>query len=389
MPVPESLAATITFDEACHRGWDVLIVGAGPSGALAAMELARRDVAVLLVDKAEFPRRKVCGCYLNGSALATLSRVGLSDLLEQLSAPRVGGVRLGANGRVAELKLPPGAALSREALDTALVKRAIEAGALFLPGVEAKSETVHDDRCEAALRQASREGVATAKITIVADGVGGQFVRDDPELNYRTAPRSLVGASATTDQIPDEYRPGTIQMAVGSAGYVGCLQLEDGRLDIAAAFDPRKLRETRGPGELAQRIADQSGLPRLLGLESLKWIGTPPLTRKPTAKAAHRLFLIGDAAGYIEPFTGEGISWALATGREIAPLAARAAVDYSPNMIREWNQSHRRLLGARQRLCHWLTKSLRKPRLAQSAVVVLSRFPVLASPFVQLLNRAP
>ena len=67
------IAATVQFDEAVNQTWDVIVVGAGPAGSLTARELARLGRRVLLVDKASFPRPKVCGCCLSGSALAALS----------------------------------------------------------------------------------------------------------------------------------------------------------------------------------------------------------------------------------------------------------------------------------------------------------------------------
>src|SRR5262249_26661731 len=72
---PVQVSATLTLEEAARRSWHALVVGAGPAGATAARELARRGLDVLLVDRAAFPRWKVCGCCLNGNALATLAHV--------------------------------------------------------------------------------------------------------------------------------------------------------------------------------------------------------------------------------------------------------------------------------------------------------------------------
>jgi menaquinone-9 beta-reductase len=194
--------------------------------------------------------------------------------------------------------------------------------------------------------------------------------------------------SAMTDVLPLDYESGTIHMAIGPAGYVGALQLEDGRLDVAAAFDPKQLRQST-PGALAQVTSDQSGLPALTGLESLKWLGTPPLSRTPTSPAAHRLFLIGDAAGYVEPFTGEGMSWALASGRAVASFARDHIESDSPVHARGWIREHRRLFKNRQRMCHLVTRGLRRPWLAKLSIKVLDRIPALATPYLRWSNRAP
>ena len=112
--------------------WDVIVVGAGPAGSVTARELARRGRRVLLVDKAIFPRMKVCGCCLNSAAIRTLERLGLAHVLE--GAIPLDRVRIAAGARSADVNLPRGMALSREVLDARLVEAAIEAGAEFRPG---------------------------------------------------------------------------------------------------------------------------------------------------------------------------------------------------------------------------------------------------------------
>lgn len=386
--MPRPLSATCSLDHATESAWDVLVVGAGPAGALAARQLSHSGLNTLLVDKARFPRRKVCGCYLNRSGLATLGAVGLGTMSDRLGAPRVSKIRLGSNHRLAELQLPPGAALSREAFDSALVEEAIIAGAHFLPEVEAKFEDIDERRCEVELLAANQLHKIHCKIVVAADGVSGQLLRGRDDVQYRTTSDSLLGAATITEQLPADYESGTIHMAVGKTGYVGALQVEDGRLDIAAAFDAQALRAS-GPGHLAEQICGQSGLPSIPGLASLRWLGTPPLSRRPSKTFGERVFLIGDAAGYVEPFTGEGMSWALATGRAVAPIVKRAVVDYTPALGEEWAKCHRALLGRRQRICQWLTRGLRRPTLATWGVAALARFPSVADPLISWLNQAP
>lgn len=388
MSAKESLPSTCTPEEASMRLWDVVVIGAGPSGSLAARQLAAEGAAVLLADKAGFPRPKVCGCYLNGSALATLEAVGLGGLPERLGAPIVSRVRLGFNHRTAEIALPNGAALSRYALDAELALQAVRAGSRFLARTEAKVGDLNDEAREVKLHCGTAVHKTRAKVVVVADGVGGQSLKECRDIEYKLASRSLVGTSATSDSLPANYSPGTIHMAIGRAGYVGALQLEDGRLDVAAAFDPGRLKDS-SPGDLAQLTADQSGLPALSGLGDLRWLGTPPLSRTPTRPAAHRLFLVGDAAGYVEPFTGEGISWALSSARLVVPFVLRNIESNLPDLPQQWAAEHRRLLKPRQRVCRWLTRGLRRPWLASASVAALHRMPSLAAPVVRWLNKAP
>src|SRR5205085_6540700 len=122
------VSPTLSLADAAARSWDVAVVGAGPAGATAARELARRDCAVLLIDRAMFPRSKVCGCYLNANAQATLAAVGLGGLTTACGALPIHHLILGTHGASARLPLPGGVLLSREAFDTALIRAAIAAG---------------------------------------------------------------------------------------------------------------------------------------------------------------------------------------------------------------------------------------------------------------------
>jgi len=96
--------------------------------------------------------------------------------------------------------------------------------------------------------------------------------------------------------------------------------------------------------------------------------------------------VLGDAAGYVEPFTGEGIAWALATGAAVAPLAARAPAGWQPALARQWADVHRRIVG-RRFLCRATAAILRRPRLVRLAIRLLALAPALAAPIVGLLNR--
>src|SRR5262249_6618229 len=122
-PVPAVVEAAVT--------WDALVIGAGPAGSVTARELARRGLRGLLVDKANFPRAKVCGCCLNAAAVATLRRLGFGHGPPG-AVPR-GRVPIGAAGHTACLGLPRGRALSRGAFDARLVDEAVKGGAEFRP----------------------------------------------------------------------------------------------------------------------------------------------------------------------------------------------------------------------------------------------------------------
>jgi flavin-dependent dehydrogenase len=376
-----TIEATLTPARAARLSWQVIVVGAGPAGALAARELARRGRAVLLVDRAAFPRAKVCGCCLNARALATLAAVGLTDLATRRGAVPLGDILLAAPGRRARLPLPGGAVLSRDALDAALVTEAVAAGAAFLPRTWAALGPVTASRREVALTESGTTVTASAPVILAADGLGGQFLAGDRAA--QVAPHSRIGAGVIAGAAADAFAPGRVYMACAAGGYVGLARLEDGRLDVAAAFDRDAVRRAGGPGELAARILQAVGFPPVPGLAGLPWRGTPALTRLSARPAAERVLALGDAAGYVEPFTGEGIAWALASAAAIAPLAARG---WDGLTGRAWTALHRQVVAGRQGTCRLAAQVLRRPRLARALIGLLGWLPGLALPVVNRLN---
>jgi menaquinone-9 beta-reductase len=344
--------------------WDALVVGAGPAGSVTARELARRGCRVLLVDKAAFPRAKVCGCCLNGAAVRTLERLGLGHVLD--GAVPLDRVTVAAGSRTAELRLPHGVAISRGVFDARLVEEAMRAGAEFRTATVVNRES---------------DLLSQARVVILASGLtGGEAV---PERGSRIG----AGVVLPAELAPAFFEPGTIYMATGRGGYVGLVRVEDDRLDVAAAFDPAFVKSAGGLGPAAETILGGVGWPVPTGLADVHWKGTPALTRRPVALGGHRLFAVGDAAGYVEPFTGEGMAWAVMSAAALAPIAARAVRGWDEGLVREWATTHRRVVGRRQRVCRVVARVLRSPVLTGLAVRALLLFPVLSRPVVAALNR--
>jgi flavin-dependent dehydrogenase len=384
-----TLAGTCDLEAAAARAWDAVVVGAGPAGALAARESARRGLAVLLVDREPFPRWKVCGCCLSARALETLAAVGLGDLPGTRGALPLREVHLATRRRAARVPLPTGAALSRQALDAALVEAAVAAGAGFLPGTRAALGDLSAGGRTVLLRRRDEEVRVQARLVIAADGLASGLLDGAPGFRMDTAAKARVGAGAIADGVPPFYGPGIIFMACGRGGYLGLVRLEDGRLDLAAAFDLARVRHCGGPGRAAAAVLEEVGWPAIPGVAALSWRGTPRLTRRLIPLAGERLFALGDAAGYVEPFTGEGMAWALAGAAALAPLAARAARHWRPALAAEWAARHRHAVARRQHACRLTAHVLRHPRLVAIIVGLLAHAPGFAGPFVRYLHQPP
>jgi flavin-dependent dehydrogenase len=391
-----SIAASVSLAEAtAQRTWGVVIVGAGPAGATAARELARRGVEVLLVDQASFPRWKVCGCCLNGRALAALAAAGLGNLPARCGAVPLSIIELAARGRKARLSLEGSVALSRERFDAALVEEALRAGAAFLPQTRAAlaSASSHSRLPSTAkdvrvveLYQGSFMAEVRCRCVLAADGLGGKLLSRAGVSAAPAVPGSRIGAGTVVADAPAFYRSGTVYMSCGAHGYVGLVRLEDGRLDVAAALAADWVRACGGPGGAAAAAVEEAGWPLIPGLAEACWRGTAALTRSPSRRAAERLFMLGDAAGYVEPFTGEGMAWALAGGLAVAPLAARAVQRWTPDLADAWTELYRRVITRRQYACRAAALVLRYPLVARTLIHLLARVPSLAAPFVRHLN---
>lgn len=382
-----TIPATLSLKEAARRTWDVLVVGAGPAGALAAHQCGTRGAATLLVDRAAFPRGKVCGCCLNGRALAALQAVGLGDLPTTCGAVPLRAMELRAGTQSALLTLA-GVALSRETFDAALVRAAQRAGAHFLPQTRAAlapGDAVADCR-RTWLHGPAASVEVRARCVLAADGLGGKLLARAGLGAAPPAAGARIGVGTVVDAAlaPAQYQPGTVYMACGARGYVGLVRLEDSRLDLAAALDPEEVHARGSPGRAVAALLAGAGLVVPV-LDAQAWHGTAALTRRALRCASGRLFVVGDAAGYVEPFTGEGMAWALEAARSVAPLALAAARSWQPGLVRTWEAFYQHRTH-RQLLCRTAAAVLRRPFLARSLIRLLAHAPFLAAPVVQYLN---
>jgi flavin-dependent dehydrogenase len=217
------------------KAWDVTVVGAGPAGAVAAYRLARRGLSVLLLDQAHFPRPKACGGCLNRAVLAALNAVGLGHVPAECGALPFLRARIATGPKhSADVALPGGLAVSREAFDAELVNEARRAGVTVRTGVRAAVDPM-------GVRLTNGETVP-ARVAIVATGLAGNT---GPAA---AGSRVGVGAVISADGAPDGFEVGTIHLAVARFGYVGAVRVEGDRLDVAAAFDPGFIRSRGGPG---------------------------------------------------------------------------------------------------------------------------------------------
>ncbi|MGQ0553675.1 MAG: NAD(P)/FAD-dependent oxidoreductase [Planctomycetota bacterium] len=372
----------------------MIVVGAGPAGALAALLLARAGARTLLVDRARFPRAKVCGGCLNASALQLLKRVGLGELPERLGAVPLHQARLRVRGSETWLALPGGAALSRGRLDSALAEEAERAGATLRLGWAARRT---EPSCDAGtlslelVHETQQHEQHTTRLLLAADGLGGRTLGAD---TVTIAKHARLGAGLVLDEAPRGLAPGEIHLAFGRGGYVGFTCVEGGRATVAAALSPAAVKLAGGARQAALAVLAESAGSRLTNTlgEQLRdddspWQGTGLLTQRPASAAAQRTFALGDAAGYVEPVTGEGIAWALQAAIAVTPLALHGCEQWDDSLVRRWAGVCREFARQRQKGCRLAARLTRSPRLLSGLLGVSRRWPSLSQPLLGLLRQ--
>lgn len=351
---------------------EIIIIGAGPAGSTAACLLARSGAQVVLTDRATFPRMKLCGGCLAQTGFKLLEANQLAALPTLACSPIIDRLNLQSATRSMSLSVPPYRVIDRAAFDSDLVHAATNAGVRFLPKTLAH---VRPDYTVELTRSGQETETLSARVIIVADGIKGAALRKMSAFTWRIDPDARVGLGAIVSALPSGCAPDAITMLHGQNGYAGIAPLHTGQALIAAAVDPAWVRI---PHDTPPLIALLHELGLAIDPETPLRItgGAPGLTRtRDSIEADGRVFLIGDATGYIEPFTGEGMTWALQDACMIARHAS--ATIGGRYTLGTWTAQHRRVNRRRKALCRYSTQLLRKPRLTRAIMSVSSSTPLL------------
>ncbi len=373
---------------------DVIIVGAGPAGATAAIVLARAGVQVTVLDRARFPRDKLCGDTLNPGTIAILRRLGIEDELTS-GALRLQGMRLtGPRGASVEGRYPPGvtaAALSRRDLDVRAVRAAVSAGATLEEGVAVEAPLLRESargRIVAGVR--TRVGGAAyevaAPVTIAADG-RSSVLASSLGLSRRPAFPGRWAIGSYYENVGGLVPLG--EMHVRSAHYLGVAPLPCGLANAILVLPLTAMREQHEPVPrlLAQALSRDAELaPRFARARPV----APPAILGPMAvdvrpPTCDGLLVAGDAAGFIDPMTGDGMRFAMAGG-ELAALAAMEALEHGWDGVQHRLALRRRQLFGKKRL---FNRTLRRLTASAAAVRTIdASAPVLSLLLSRMISYA-
>ena len=397
-------------DQAERDSYDVVVIGAGVAGAYSAFLAARRGLRVLLIERQSFPRSKICGCCLNRRAQELLRMAGLSELLSSLQPVRTNVLRVQRRGRCLELPVPGGLVISRRTLDEQLVSKAVRAGAEFIDDTTALVLPADSPSADCRRISLSRKGsdsngavsagrtrtpldsTVEASVVLVCDGLGHPSLTRLPEFHSRAEPGARIGLGGVCERASgdEHFQPHEILMAVSSSGYMGVVETETGQLNLAAAVDSSALQRGGSPAECLSRIFADAGVRCPGNLSSAVIRGTPPLTRRSPRLSGSRLLLLGDATGYVEPFTGEGMAWALTAAWTAAPLVATAVqCGWTSALEQQYAAALQAAVGREQHICRALSRILKHPGLSAAAMVAARICPWAVRAIVGRINRLP
>jgi geranylgeranyl reductase family protein len=378
------------------NAWDaeVLVVGGGPAGSATAALLAQRGHDVLLLERARFPREKPCAEYLSPGVVDVLERLGALDELLALEPARPHGMRVGterasflvSHEAASDCCGRAGLGVARPLFDQVLLDHARSSGARVQEGLRVRGARVDCGRVVGLYAgPQGRESELRARFVVAADGLHSTVARSLGLDVPSRAPRRL-GLIARYDGVSGIGRFG--EMHVGRDLYCGLAPVGGGVVNVGlvGALGVKRAGE---PIEryFERRLAELPGACRALeGAHRITPIrGIGPLARRVSRVAGPGYLLVGDAAGFLDPFTGEGVYRAL-RGAELAAGAVERALQHSDALPIGYEAARYMAFADKERVCLLIQLFLRSPRLFEYIVRRLNDRPQVAGPLSGVLG---
>lgn len=374
---------------------DVLIVGAGPAGAAASILLARQGYKVLLVDRATFPRDKACAEYLSPACTPLFAHLGVLDKILSTSPQRLQGMRIvdyhGQDcwGRFLQHgEALEGLALPRLLLDHLLVQQACQTGVELRTGFRVRQPLLSGQHvCGVHGQQRTQSVTLRARCVIAADGRLSTLAR---RLQLVRRIKWLQHIALVTHyQGVHPVRPWG-EMFLLPTGYLGLAPVGDNLMNVSLVTHKHHFRAAhpeaffeatlQSHAELRQRFAHAT---RVKG-----FLTVGPMAQRTVCPPYDGILFIGDAAGFLDPFTGQGIYLALHSAY-LAAMTAHHALshgDVSQQSLRQYYDAHHHAFRHKYRLSTLIQLGIRVPWVADRVINRLARTPTLADTIVGVVG---
>jgi flavin-dependent dehydrogenase len=383
---------------------DVLVIGAGPAGSALATQLARDGFEVRLCDRKAFPRDKPCGEFLSPECGSYLAALGLAEPLAALGPRLVRAMRLHGYGEAAlgsfrrvgrhAATADRGLGIRRRRFDALLLDAAVGAGATWLPrhGLAALRRAADGRVIGATLRDAGG-GLhdCRARWVVGADGVHSAVAR---ELGVQRA-TPWLDQFALVAHFADVPPAPCAEVHLFPGGFFAATTVDAGLFSVNLVV-PRRTLRARGDGDWDEFVArhyDRAPAfgARLQGARrTTPWRGIGPLAYTTSQQTFAGAALVGDACGYVDPLTGEGIYFALFGARALGDALARSLHDPAATAaaLANYAATRRREIGPRLAASAALQRALRHPWLVRRCLAAAARWPALADLMVTLTGDA-
>ena len=380
---------------------EVIVVGGGPAGSATAIALAEAGHAVVLLDKASFPRHKACSEYINPGGVQLLAQLGVRESVLAAGAHRMAAMRVHAPNRqrfAADFaRAEPGQfalGLSRYRLDQILLERVRAAGVTVREQAHVRELVRADGRVSGVVATiAGTRETLRAAVVVGADGHHSVVRR---ALGLEVAPPwpRKTGLVAHYRGVTGLDQFG--EMHIGDGFYVGLAPLEDGLTNVAVVATTRAVTARPGPIDAFFTTALHSlpaVAPKLAGAARVGGIrGVGEMARRARQPAGDGYLLVGDAASFLDPFTGDGIHEALRAAALAAPVisAALRAGDTSAAALAPYRLARRRALTAKHGVTWIVQGFINAPPLMNYVTGRLAARDALAMTLTGVLaNRLP
>ena len=382
------------------KRYDVIVIGGGPAGSASALFLAGYGYQVVLLDQARFPRDKVCGEFISPAADAILKRLGVLSEIEAWSPLRLRGVAISSyekTGFAVDYPFLPGTtrpmtslSLPRRVLDRLLIERVKQSGVAVKEGHKVTDLIIEEGQVAGVRGRDDSKTLFEFRASVVVEAGGRNSVslrRFDLKKKSRGSGKIALAAHWTTPQPLDKY----CAMHISPPGYTGIAPTGEGQANVVLVVDKKSLQGGHDLHDFYVRTVLKNPLRRKLldraeVEENVRSVDSLAFSVRPQQIGG--LVLVGDASGFIDPFTGEGIYLSLRSAEIASDVIDQSFKrnDFSREALAVYERRRKREFNKKFLLSKIFQRLIYNPPLCNRVIQTLARNPEQAGTLVGVIG---